>query len=94
MCALWLPRYLGYSTEAKHVESTRTKSDRSFTGLFTCVLTVLLFFKEWKEKKIKNEKRSTVKHKEVENIEKNVFVVFVVFLKQSEKERKPMATNY
>ena len=53
--------------------------------------------KEWKENKIKNEKRSTVKHKEVRNIEEIVFVVFVVFvifLKQSEKERKLMATNY
>ena len=35
-----------------------------------------------------------VKHKEVENIEKNIFVVFGIFLKQSEKKRKPMATNY
>ena len=46
-----------------------------------------------RKKKIKNEKRSTMKHKEVGNIEKNIFVVFVVFLKQSEKERKPMATT-
>ena len=29
-----------------------------------------------KENKIKNEKRSTVKYKEVENIEKNILVVF------------------
>ena len=27
------------------------------------------------------------------NIEKNVFVIFDIFLKQSEKERKPMATT-
>ena len=39
------------------------------------------------------EKRSTVKHEEVGNIEKNMFVIFVC-LKQNEKERKPMATNY
>ena len=41
--------------------------------------------KEWKEKYGEN--------KEVGNIEKNMFVIFV-YLKQSEKERKPMATNY
>jgi len=40
------------------------------------------------------KKRSTVKHEEVGNIEKNIFIVFDIFLKQSEKERKPMATNY
>ena len=33
-------------------------------------------------------------NKEVGNIENNVFVIFVLFLKQSEKERKPIATNY
>ena len=43
--------------------------------------------KEWKEK-------STVKHEEVQNIEKMVFVFFGIFLKQSKKERKLMATNY
>ena len=42
--------------------------------------------KEWKEKYGEN--------KDVGNIEKNVFVIFDIFLKQSEKERKPMATNY
>jgi len=40
------------------------------------------------------KKRSTVKHEEMGNIEKNIFIVFDIFLKQSEKERKPMATNY
>ena len=55
------------------------------------MLKVLQSFKESKEKKIKNKKRGTVKYEEVGNIEKNVFVVFVVFLKQSEKERKLMA---
>jgi len=40
------------------------------------------------------KKRSTVKHEEVRNIEKNIFMVFDIFLKQSEKERKHMATNY
>ena len=42
--------------------------------------------KEWKEKYGIN--------KEVRNIEKNVFVVFDVFLKQYGKERKLMTTNY
>ena len=50
--------------------------------------------KEWKENKIKNEKRSAVKHKEVGNIEYMIFVTFEIFLKQSKKERKLMATNY
>ena len=42
--------------------------------------------KEWKEKYGEN--------KEVKNIEEMVFVVFDIFLKQSEKERKLMITNY
>ena len=33
-------------------------------------------------------------NKEVKNIEKNVFVIFSIFLKQSKKEKKLMATNY
>ena len=33
-------------------------------------------------------------NKEVGNIEKMVFVIFDILLKQSKKERKPMATNY
>ena len=41
-----------------------------------------------KEKKIKNEKRSAVEHKEVGNIEKNMFVVFVFISKQSKKRKK------
>ena len=56
--------------------------------MFTCVLKFLLCFKESKEKKTKNEKRSTVKHEEVGNIEKIVFVVFDIFLKQSKKIKK------
>ena len=28
------------------------------------------------------------------NIEKNIFVIFDIYLKQSKKERKLMATNY
>ena len=32
-------------------------------------------------------------NKEVGNIEKNIFVIFDIFLKQIEKERKPMTTN-
>jgi len=42
---------------------------------------------EWKEK-------STVKHEEVGNIEKNIFLILFVYLKQSEKERKLTVTNY
>jgi len=50
---------------AKRVESTGTGSDRSFTVIFTCVLTVLQCFKESKEKKTKN-KKNTVKTKKWE----------------------------
>ena len=35
-----------------------------------------------------------MKHEEVRNIEKKIFVIFLLFLKQSEIERKLMATNY
>ena len=31
---------------------------------------------------------------EVGNIEEKAFVIFILFLKQSKKERKLMATNY
>ena len=47
--------------------------------------------KNEKEKKEKNEKRITVNHKEVGNIENKMFVFLFVCLKQSEKERKLMA---
>ena len=46
------------------------------------------------KKETKNEKRSTVKHKEVENIEKNMFVIFGYISKTSKRERKLTATNY
>ena len=58
------------------------------------MLKVLQCLKECKEKKRKNEKRSTVKHEGVGNIEDKIFVIFGMFLKQSEKERKLTATNY
>jgi len=35
-----------------------------------------------------------MKHEEGRNIEDKIFVLFGIFLKQSEKERKLMATNY
>jgi len=38
-------------------------------------------FERMKRKETKNEKRSTVKHKEVRNIEKNIFVIFVCISK-------------
>ena len=43
--------------------------------------------KEWKEKE-------NGENKEVRNIEKNVFVIFGIFLKKSNKETKLVATNY
>ena len=45
------------------------------------MLKVLQCLKEWKERKTKNEKEKYGENEEVGNIEKNVFVVFVVFLK-------------
>ena len=33
-------------------------------------------------------------NKEVRNIEKNVFVIFKILIKQRKKERKSMATKY
>ena len=33
-------------------------------------------------------------NKEVGNIEKMIFVIFEIFLKQSKKKRKHMSTNY
>ena len=62
--------------------------------MFTCVLKVLQCFKESKEQKRKNEKRSTVKHEEVGNIEEIVFVIFGIFRKQSEKIKKTYGYNY
>ena len=65
VCVLWLPRYFRYSIEAKRDKSIETGSDRSFIGMFTCMLSVLQCFKEWKENKTKSGKeKSTVKHKE------------------------------
>ena len=52
------------------------------------MLKVLQCLKESKEKKTKSEKRSTMKHEEVGNIEDKIFVVFDIFLKQSEKIKK------
>ena len=57
VCARWLPRYFRYSIEAKRVESTKMGNDKSFHGMFTCVLKFLQHFKESKENKTKNEKR-------------------------------------
>ena len=90
---LWLPQCFRYSIEAKRVESIRTGSDRSLHGKFTCVLTVLQCLKEWKEKK-KEWKEKYGKIRRSGNIEDKMFVVFGIFLNQSEKERKLMATNY
>jgi len=56
--------------------------------MFTCMLTILQYLRESKEKKRKNEKRSTVKYEEVGNIEEMVFMIFGIFLKQSEKIKK------
>ena len=62
--------------------------------MFTCMLKVLQYLKEWKEKKIKNEKRDMVKYEEVRNIEKNGICNFWYIPKISERERKLTATNY
>ena len=53
-----------------------------------CMLKVLQSFKEWKEKKAKNEKWGTVKHEEVGNIEDKIFVIFVCISKTKWKSKK------
>ena len=40
------------------------------------------------------EREGYSENKEVGKIEKNIFVIIGIFLKQSKKERKLMATNY
>ena len=40
------------------------------------------------------EREGYGENKEVGNIEKNVFVIFGIFLKQNKKERKLMVVNY
>ena len=54
----WLPRYFHYSIEAKQVESTGTGSDRSFTGMFMCVLSVLQCLKRNENKQVEREEYS------------------------------------
>ena len=57
VCALWLPQYFCYSIEDKMSRIYKDGRDRSFTGMFMCVLKFFQHFKESKEKKTKNEKR-------------------------------------
>ena len=54
--------------------------------MFTSVLKFIQRLKEWKEKYGEN--------KEVGNIEKMIFVIFEIYLKQSKNVRKPMSTSY
>ena len=67
--------------------------DRSFHGMFTCVLKFLQCFKELKEK-ITRIRREVYGENKDRNIKKNIFVFFEIYLKQSEKERKLMAADY
>ena len=51
-------------------------------------------FERMKRKETKNEKRSTVKHKEVGNVEKNLFMIFGIFLnKVKKKENSRLLTT-
>ena len=43
-------------------------------------------FARMKRKETKNEKRSTVKHKDVGSIKKNMFVIFGMFLNKVKKK--------
>ena len=61
--------------------------------MFTCVLTVLLCFKESKEKKTNNE-REEYSENIYRNIEEKVFVIFDIISKTSKNERKLMVANY
>ena len=76
------------------IESTGTGSDRSFHSMFTCVLKFLQYFKESKENKTKSEREEYDETQGSGNTEEKIFVILDIFLKQSKKERKPMATNY
>ena len=78
---LWLPQNFRYSIEAKRVESTGTDSDRSFTGMFTCVLKFLQRFKESKEKKTKSEREEYSETRRSGNIEDKIFMIFVCISK-------------
>jgi len=75
VCVLWLSRYFCYSIETKRVEFTRTGGDRSFSVMFTCVLIVLLYLKESKEKKQIMKREDYGKNKD-KNIEDKVFMIF------------------
>ena len=66
---------------AKRVESIGTESDRSFIGLFTCVLMVFNILKNKKKRKQRLEREGYGENKEVGNIEKNIFVIFVYITK-------------
>ena len=73
-----LPRYFCYSIKAKWVEFTKTGGDRSINGMFACVLTVLLCFKESKKIIMKRDVYGDNKDR---NIEKNKFVIFNIISK-------------
>jgi len=84
---LWLPRYFCYSIEAKRVESTWMGGDKSSTGRFTCVLSVLQSLKNQKKRK-QIMKREAYGGNKDRNIEEKVFLVFDIFLQQSKKGKK------
>ena len=57
------------------------RGDRSFNGVFTCVLMVLLYFKESKEKKTKQiMKREEYRENKDRNTEEKVFMILILFL--------------
>ena len=72
---------------AIRVVSIRTGDNRSINGMFTCVLMVLLCFKESKEKKTRM-KREVYGDNKDRNIKEKVFMILKLFLKQSKKEKK------
>ena len=94
VCVLWLPQYFRYSIDAKQVESTRTGSDRSFTVLFTYVLTILLCFKKMTRKENKEWKEKDTVETKKRNIEEWYLWFLVIFLKQSKNGRKLIATIF
>jgi len=92
----WLPRYFRYSIEAK---TSQIHKDRRRQKLYRLIhVFVKKFFKVLKnEKKSEERMKGEVygENKEVGNIEKNVFVVFGIFLKQVKKKENPwlLTTN-
>ena len=75
---LCLPRYFRYSIEAKRVKFSRTGGNKSINSMFTCVLTVLLCFKESKRKENKEWKEKSTVETTIETLKKGFFCFWYI----------------